>query len=135
MIVVDTNILVHALVEGPRTAPVRQLRDREPSWRVPPFWRWEFANVMATAVKTGRLSRDQARSILVSAETHFAPLERPLPSVEALDSALDRKLSGYDGAYLALARRLSVKLVTEDRKLQQAAGVMACSVEERLEQL
>lgn len=132
MIVVDTNILIHVLVESPRTVVVRRLWSEDASWRLPGLWRWEFTNVLWLKVKTGGMQKNEALKLMKAAARRFDPMERPVDMEDVLRSALDFSISGYDGAFVALARLLGTKLVTEDKKLRKAVGDLACTVEEFL---
>lgn len=132
MIVVDTNILIHALIESPRTPVVRRLWSEEPSWRVPGLWRWEFTNVLWLKVRTGGMEKQAALKVMAAAARRYDPLERPVFMEDALRAAMEFSVSGYDGAFLALARILGTRLVTEDQKLRKASGDYACTVEEFL---
>lgn len=132
MIVVDTNILIHALVEGPRTPVVLRLWSEDASWRLPGLWRWEFTNVLWLKVKTGGMQKDEALKLMSEAARRYDPLERPVFMEDAFQIALEFSVSGYDGAFVALARRLRTMLVTEDKKLRKAVGDLACTVEEFL---
>ena len=132
MIVVDTNILIHALVDSPRTPVVRRLWLEDPAWRLPGLWRWEFTNVLWLKVKTGGMQKVEALKLMSLAASRYDPLERPLYMEDALRTALDFSISGYDGAFVGLARLLGTKLVTEDKKLRKAVGSLACTAEEFL---
>jgi len=132
LIVVDTNILIHSLVESSRTEIVRQLWAEEPAWRAPGLWRWEFTNVLWLKVKTGGMQKEEALGLTAVASRRFIPLERSVSMKDALQAALEFSASGYDGAFLALARKLKTRLVTEDQKLRKASPTLACSIEEFL---
>ena len=49
MIVVDTNVIAYVLIEGDKTALAQQVAKKDPDWKVPPLWRHEFLNVLATS--------------------------------------------------------------------------------------
>ena len=83
-------------------------------------------------VKTGGMNQEQARRVIAEASRRYAPLERFVPMEDAFHAAMEFSVSGYDGSFLALARNMGAKLVTEDGKLRKAAGVLACSIEEFL---
>ena len=44
MIVADTNLLIHLLVDGPNTRTAMEVREKDPDWRAPFLWRSEFRN-------------------------------------------------------------------------------------------
>jgi predicted nucleic acid-binding protein len=130
LIVVDTNVLVHVLVQSSRTDAARALRTKEPAWRIPGLWRWEFSNVIWLKVRTGGMGRAEAGEILTAARKSYEPLEREVSMEETLGAALEFSVSAYDAAFLALARKLGVRLVTEDQKLRRASGAWGCAIEE-----
>ena len=134
MIVVDTNILIHALVASPRTEAVRRLWSKDAAWRLPGLWRWEFTNVVWLKVKTGGMEKVEALRLMNAAARKYDPLERPVFMEDAFRAALQFSISGYDGAFVALAQMLGTKLVTEDKKLRKAVGDLGCTVEELLSQ-
>jgi len=53
VIVVDTNVVAYALIQGTQTALARQVRQRDPFWRLPTLWRHEFLNILAVYVRRG----------------------------------------------------------------------------------
>jgi len=132
MIVVDTNILVHALVQSDRTAMARRLKEADPLWRVPSLWRYEFANVMRTKVMTGGMGAAAALERMRTAYAYCLPMERELSPELALEAAFAFKVSAYDAAFLALAKSKGIKLVTEDRKLRNAAPSLTCAMEDMI---
>ena len=134
MIVVDTNILIHAIVTSPRTEVVRRLWSKDAAWRLPGLWRWEFTNVVWLKVKTGGMEKVEALRLMNAAARKYDPLERPVFMEDAFRAALQFSISGYDGAFVALAQMLGTKLVTEDKKLRKAVGDLGCTVEELLSQ-
>lgn len=117
MIVVDTNILLHTLIEGELTPACQALRKEDPQWLVPSLWRYEFANALRTKAKVGGIGADQAVAIMSAAMETFIPLEREVPHAASLRLAILYDVSAYDASFLALAQSVGVKLVTEDAKL------------------
>jgi len=51
VIVVDVNVVAYFLIEGEHTERARELWRRDPDWRLPPLWRHEYLNVLATFVR------------------------------------------------------------------------------------
>lgn len=82
----------------------------------------EAANAFRTYVSTGVLSADDAHaklSFLVELPLRVASL-RSL-AVDALEAALELRLSVYDACYVVLARAADATLVTADRRLARSA--------------
>ena len=91
---------------------------------IPALWHYEMTNLLRSAVRRKRLSEDDAQTAL---ETLAAiPLyqeDQPDPMARNRLFHLSRQfsLSAYDAAYLELADRLKIPLLTGDQALQKAA--------------
>lgn len=119
MIVVDTNIIAYLLIEGDRTDRVRSLWRDEPDWRVPPLWRHEFLNVLATFAKRGGADLADTTQLWGRAVDTIGSCEIEVDMSAALEVAVTTQISAYDAQFITLARRLGVPLVTEDKKLRK----------------
>lgn len=129
MIVVDVNVLSFYLVEGERTAEAMALRDRDPEWILPVFWRVEFQSVLWKYVRFGGMAAEQALQLLDEALEMFALNEvSPAPDV-VLRDALGWKITVYDAQYASLARQVGVRLVTEDSRVRRACPALAVSMD------
>jgi predicted nucleic acid-binding protein len=82
-------------------------------------------------VRTGRLDGKAAADLLDCAERILTGVVA-LPHSSALAVAAEFGVSAYDARFLAIARQLGAKLVTEDTKLRQAAPGMTQSAQEAL---
>lgn len=130
MIVVDTNILVYFWLPGEWTPAARHLLTLDPDWAVPVLWRSEFRSVLAIAVREGRFSLSDAIAFAEAAQQQLKGRELTVESHEALRLAVDSGCSAYDCEFVALARRLAVPLVTNDREVVKAFPAIAISLEE-----
>lgn len=127
MVVVDTNILAYLLIEGDRTSQAQALYARDPDWRSESFLLVEFSNVLATLLRGRRLDADAAKHLLASAERTLTGLVN-LPHAHALQLAAELGVSAYDARFLAAAKALGARLVTEDVKLRKAAPALTQSL-------
>lgn len=123
MVVVDTNVLAYLLIDGDRTVQAQALYARDPDWRSESFLLVEFSNMLATYVRGGRLDPDGASGLLAIAERTLTGTIN-LPHLRALALAMEFGVSAYDARFLAAARGLGAKLVTEDAKLRRAAPAL-----------
>ena len=90
----------------------------------PSIWIYEVLNLLASGVRRGRLTEAQADDALELLNALEVSIEEPHP-----DTVLRRvhrfarqfKLTAYDAAYLELADRLQVPLLTRDEELLNAA--------------
>jgi predicted nucleic acid-binding protein len=91
---------------------------------VPELWRLEVANLLVTNVRKGRydaVSRDRYLSILGQLPIQIDTRTGASAWTSTLSLAEKHRLTVYDAAYLELAVRLSLPLVTLDRALRSAA--------------
>jgi predicted nucleic acid-binding protein len=117
MIVADANVIAYLLVEGRKTDLARQLHALDPQWRMPPFWRAEFLNVLALQVQHGGAPLLLAERTWESAVALFHAGEIQVDEVNALRLAARYRITAYDAQYVELARQLGVSCVSEDREL------------------
>ena len=117
MIVADSNLIASCILQSEATQAALELRARDSDWKVPRLWRYEVQNILATMIKTGRITRAAAQTayagafgVLQAHETDPAP-ENVLALVEA------HGISGYDAQFVALAEQLACPLYTQDREL------------------
>jgi predicted nucleic acid-binding protein len=132
MVLVDTNIVVHLVLEGNATRGARALLAADSDWRSEPFLLVEFTNVMATAIRLGRIAAAAAESALSDAERVISAGLHAVPHANVLALAVKHRVSGYDARFLAVAEQLGTKLVTEDAKLRRAAPRLTQSLEQAL---
>ena len=60
MIVVDSNIIAARNLTSVLSAKAEQVEQKDPGWIVPVLWRYEFQNILATAIKSGQIRPEQA---------------------------------------------------------------------------
>ena len=130
MIVVDTNIIAYFLILGDKTYMAREIYRKEPSWVVPSLWRHEFLNVLAIFVGHGGGEIEDAVQIWKQSLRLFASGERGFDLAASLLLANQHGISAYDAQYAALAIKLGVPFVTEDRPLRQHFPEFAVSMNE-----
>jgi predicted nucleic acid-binding protein len=115
VIVADVNLVLYLLIDGPFTAAARGALRRDDAWVAPPFWRSEFVNVLATNVREGHFSLDQALAKLSVADLLVEPSKQPIDDRQVIGLSVQTRVATYDCVYVCLARALGVPLVTGDR--------------------
>jgi predicted nucleic acid-binding protein len=130
VIVVDTNVIVHLLVEAEHTQRATQAFARDPEWTAPRLWRSEFRSVLSVFIRKGRLSLVDALKIAQKAELMMRGREYEPASVDVLGLAAKSGCSAYDCEFVAVARDLGLQLVTLDRAVLSAFPGTAVSLEE-----
>jgi predicted nucleic acid-binding protein len=129
MIVADTSLVAYLLIDGTRTRQARAVWQRDPDWRLPPLWRSEFLNVLATAVKASVLDADEAHVAWANAVSIFRGREVEPEASDVLSTAIRHGISAYDAQFVVVARGLGAKLVTADRRLRNACPDVAVAIE------
>ncbi len=132
MVVVDTNILAYLLLEGTQSTAARALLDKDADWRSEPFILIELSNVLATAIRVRGVSLASASTTLAHGRRVIGPGMHHVIDADALALAARFRVTAYDARFLAVARVLSTRLVTEDAKLRKAASELTCLLADAL---
>lgn len=119
MIVVDVNVVAYLLIQGENTVSAQAVWQRDQAWCLPPLWRHELLNVLATYVKIGGATPEETRALWRDALRLFAAGEREIDMERALATAVEYGISAYDAQYVTLAADLRLPLVTADRRLRK----------------
>jgi len=117
MIVVDTNLIAHLLINGERTEIAEKVSRRDELWVSPSLWRSEFRNVLVKCVRGGLFGWDAAVRIMAEAESLMSGCEYDVGSGDVLSLAASSSCTAYDAEFVVLARALGVPLVTTDKEL------------------
>jgi predicted nucleic acid-binding protein len=135
-IYLDASLLVALFTNDPFSARADlALRGRNLTVVVSDFAAAEFASAVARQVRTGELSRRDARGaftdfdiwlarIAARAEIHSADIR----SAEAALRRLDLTLRAPDAMNIAIAQRLGAELATFDRKMADCARALGVAV-------
>jgi predicted nucleic acid-binding protein len=133
VIVVDSNVIAYAWIQGDRTQLAQRVRLRDPQWHVPVLWRSELRNTFAGYLWRGAIDVDRATAAMDAAQAILAGYEHQVANARVLQLAAVSRLSAYDCEFLALAESLAVPLVTEDRAVLKAFPDLALTMEAFLE--
>jgi len=80
-------------------------------------------------IRQNILSLTEALAFQDEAESLMADREFSLPSITVMNLVASSTCSAYDCEFVALARQLSVKLVTQDKKLLREFPETAISID------
>lgn len=120
MIVVDTNVLAYLVMPGDFNAVAEQLLQRDGTWLAPRLWRSELRNVLLGYLRRGTLGFDEVVRFQTRAEAQMDGFEHEVDSASVLTLCMSSRCTAYDCEFVALARQLSLPLVTMDRKVLAA---------------
>ena len=120
MIVADTNLILYLLLETERTPAAEAALERDAAWCAPPLWVSECLG-RARPLRPQRTPYARGRALRCRGAREVLG-ERVLDvATEAvMEQAIARGLSAYDAEFVALAQRLGVRLVTDDRRVLAA---------------
>ena len=117
MVVVDTNVIVALYLPNENSVLAETLLLQDANWAAPALWRSELRNVLALYLRKQLLNFEQACQIQNQAESLMIASEYQINSVEVLRLAQSSGCSAYDCEFVALARHLQVKLITQDKQI------------------
>ncbi len=131
--VVDSSIALTWCFEDEASPETDRLfeRVRDDGAVVPGLWYLEVANVLLQAERRGRIGRaDVARRLMLISDLPIATdQETPRRAWrETLSLARAENLTAYDAAYLELAERRGLPLMTRDNDLGAAAKRLGVTV-------
>ena len=132
MKVVDTNIVVNLLIEGPYSESARSLFAIDRDWQSESLLMIELVNVLATTMRRRKRPLAQAEATLIEAQHIMSQGLRSVADRDVLNAAAHFGVSGYDARFLVVARAIGEPLITEDAKLRAAAPNLTCSLAEAL---
>jgi predicted nucleic acid-binding protein len=132
VIAVDTNILCYYWLASPLFAQAEALERRDPEWIVPPLWRSEFRNILASSVRNKVLSLQGAIDLMERAEERMREREVAVSSRSVMELVAKSSCTAYDCEFVAVARQRGVQLVTADRQILREFPRVAVSLAEFL---
>jgi predicted nucleic acid-binding protein len=121
VIVADASAIAELLLARPRAEAIRAALSQHTELHVPEHFHLEVLSVLrryAIRNELGELRAAEALAALIDLRTLTYPVIELVDVIWAMRAAL----TAYDAAYLALAQRLDVGLITLDRGLASAAA-------------
>jgi predicted nucleic acid-binding protein len=117
LIVVDSNIIAYLYAGAGYGPSAAALLEQDQDWVAPLLWRSELRNVLAGGLRRRGLRIEEARAILSEAQALMSGGEYEVDSDTVLDLVNRSDCSAYACEYVALAKKLGLKLVTMDGKV------------------
>lgn len=135
MIIADSNTIAYLYLPTKHTKSVEKLLQLDAEWAAPVLWRSELRNVLALYMRQKIVDFDTAYKIQAEAESLIGPNEYNVDSLSVLSLAQESGCSAYDCEFVALAKALKLKLVTEDKKLRKAFPDIAMNAKKYMDSL
>lgn len=133
MIVVDSNVLAARNLTSVLTAKAEQVERKDPLWVVPVLWRYEFQNILATAIKANKITPELALDVWQRVVDVMSDNEADPPVGRVIQLIAQHHITAYDAQFIALALEMGVFCVTEDLELREKFPVVAVSMDGFLE--
>lgn len=133
MIVVDTNILIYYFVKSDHSETAVQVHRKDPVWVAPYLWRSEFRNTLLLYLRKELLTLPQIFRIMRTAESKMQDYEFHIVADEIFRLANASTCSAYDCEFVALAKDLSVPLITTDKQILREFPETAVSPQQFVE--
>ena len=132
MIVVDSNIVAARNLTSSLTSEAKQVEEKDPVWIVPVLWRYEFQNILATAIKAKQIKPEQALDIWEKVSKILTENECEPSASKVIDLVAQHGITAYDGQFIAVAVEMGIPCLTEDQELQEKFPGIAISMDEFL---
>jgi predicted nucleic acid-binding protein len=132
MIVVDSNIVTARNLTSSLTSEAKQVEEKDPVWIVPVLWRYEFQNILATAIKAKQIKPEQALDIWEKVSKILIENEYEPSASRVIALVAQYGITAYDGQFIAVALEMGIPCLTEDRELQGKFPGIAISMDEFL---
>jgi len=129
MIVVDSNIITARNLTSVLTSKAEEVEQKDPVWIVPVLWRYEFQNILASAIKARQITPERALDVWQEVSGILIENECEPSTAKVLDLVAQYDITAYDGQFIALAIEMGVQCVTEDQELQEKFPGLAVSMD------
>jgi predicted nucleic acid-binding protein len=133
MIVVDSNVIAACNLTSALTPKAKQVEHKDPVWIVPQLWRYEFQNILATAIKSKQITLEQAITLWQTVSGNLLENESEPSATRVIELVAHYGITAYDGQFIALATGMGILCVTEDQELHGKFPGIAVSMERFLE--
>jgi predicted nucleic acid-binding protein len=121
VIVADASAIAELLLARPAATEIRVALSPHPELHVPEHFHVELLSVLRRYAIRGELNQLRAAEAL-AALVDLRAVRYPVIELADAVWGLRSELTAYDAAYLALAQRLDVELITLDAGLAKAAA-------------
>jgi predicted nucleic acid-binding protein len=132
MIVVDSNIIAVRSLTSSLSSAAKRVEEKDPVWIVPVLWRYEFQNILATAIRTKQLRPEQAQDVWDKVSYRLIENEWEPSVSKVIGLVAQYGITAYDGQFIAAALEMGIPCVTEDRELREKFPGIAISMDEFL---
>jgi predicted nucleic acid-binding protein len=109
-----------------------RVEQKDPIWVVPTLWRYEFQNILATAIKAKQIPSEEAKGVWEKVSGILADNESEPSPLKVLDLVAQFRITASDGQFIALAMEMGILCITEDGALRERFPGIALSMKDFL---
>jgi predicted nucleic acid-binding protein len=117
VIVVDSNVLAARSLTSEKAKLAQQVELIDSVWIMPTLWRYEFQNILATAIAARQITCDDALHVWREVLALMSDNERAPSAENVIELSARHRITGYDANFIALSMEMGVLCVTEDGEL------------------
>jgi len=103
MIVVDSNIVAARNLTSSLTSEAKQVEEKDPIWIVPVLWRYEFQNILASAIKGKQIKPEQALNVWERVSNILIENEYEPSFSKVVDLVAQYEITAYDGQFIGVS--------------------------------
>jgi predicted nucleic acid-binding protein len=132
MIVVDSNVIAARNLTSVLTFKAEKVERKDPIWIVPVLWRYEFQNILATAIRARQITPTNALEVWERVAAILVENESEPSAAKIIDLIAQHGITAYDGQFIALAMGMGIPCITEDQELRRKFRGIALSMDDFL---
>jgi predicted nucleic acid-binding protein len=129
MIVADVNLPIYLFVNSLFTQAASDALARDPHWLIPPLYKYELLNVLATHVRKNYFDIAHAMNVIDQIEKTVQVSSDPARE-DVMRLSIVSRIGTYDCEYIALAQQAGTRVVTNDKEMRRAFPDVTISLEE-----
>ncbi|MEM7391298.1 MAG: type II toxin-antitoxin system VapC family toxin, partial [Verrucomicrobiota bacterium] len=111
---VDAQLVAYLLIPGDKSSLSDAVLKKDSEWATPLLCLSELRNIITLYMRTQGMTLSQAQQTMARAERVLTPYQYAVPSDGILELTAETDLAAYDAEFVALAKALSVPLITHN---------------------
>jgi len=127
MIVVDTNVIAHAVLNSDMNRAIQSVRAKDRDWIAPALWKSEMRNTLLKYIRIGLMSVEQASQLMHASRRLLLKRKPASEDFDIFALATRSGCTAYDCEFVALAITHNVPLLTFDKQVLKAFPSVALS--------
>lgn len=128
MIVADTCLVFHLFNETAFTPIAQEILKLDSHWIVPPLWKEEYASILSKLARKEHRAINEVLKHFNYTSDKLKDFEIHVETNQALEIAIEYKISVYDAHFVVLAMNFNTLLVTEDREILKKCSPISRSM-------